>query len=180
MDEDWHIHITNKLEKRSCARRIKIFPVDTRIDHDTLQLVLLHSFFRFLKNLIIVERHGASKAEQSLRMLRRQLRGMFVEFFDHAKSIGPIRRADPIVAKHSDVDTGFILFLEQAVQIENRPRRLRMVPTLGHKVSVTIDDHEQFPPKSDIRGRRVECQISNLASAASPSLEVSALIMLIR
>src|SRR5215475_5403504 len=105
---------------------------------------------------------------------------MLVEFLDNSKSIGPIRRADPVVPENSDVDTGFILFLEQAVQIENRPRRFRMVPTLGHKVSVTIDDHEQFPPKSDIRGRRVECQISNVTSASSPSLEVSALIMLIR
>ena len=48
-------------------------------------------------------------------MLRRQLRGMFVEFLGHAKSIGALRRADPIIAENSDVDTGFILFPEQAI-----------------------------------------------------------------
>src|SRR5215475_6970063 len=75
---------------------------------------------------------------------------MLVEFLDNSKSIGPIRRADPVVAENSDIDTGFILFLEQAVQIENRPRRLRMVPTLGHKVSVTIDDHSNFLPNQTL------------------------------
>src|SRR5215510_5820698 len=83
-------------------------------------------------------------------MLRRQLRGVLVELFDDAKSVGAIRRADPIIAENSHVDTGFILFLEQAVKIENRPRRFRMEPTLGHKVRVTIDDHKQLPPKSTL------------------------------
>jgi hypothetical protein len=43
---------------------------------------------------------------------------MLVEFLDHAKSIGAIRRADPIVAENRHVDTGFVLLFEQAVQIE--------------------------------------------------------------
>src|SRR5262244_1994883 len=105
---------------------------------------------------------------------------MLVEFLDNSKSIGPIRRADPVVAENSDIDTGFILFLEQAVQIENRPRRFRVVPTLGHKVSVTIDDHEQLPPKPTLGVGESNVKFPTLTSASSLSLEVSGRIMMIR
>ena len=132
MDEDGHVHVTDQLKKGSRARRIEILPFDAGVDHDAFELVLLNGSFRLLKNLIVVEGHGAGEADQPLWMLRRQLRGVLVELFDHAKSVGTIRRANPIVAENSHVDTGLILLFEQAVQIENRLRRLRMEPPLWH------------------------------------------------
>jgi hypothetical protein len=68
---------------------------------------------------------------------------MLVELFDNPQSVGTLRRATPSIAEDSDVDTRFILLLEQAVEVENRLGGLRMEPTLWHEVSVAIDDHEK-------------------------------------
>jgi hypothetical protein len=67
---------------------------------------------------------------------------MLVELFNHAKSVGAIRRANPIVAEYSYIHAGGILLLEQTVEIKNGLRRLWMKPALGHQMSVAIDDHE--------------------------------------
>jgi hypothetical protein len=47
---------------------------------------------------------------------------MLVEFLHDPQRVVTVRRANPVIAENRDVHSGFVLLLEQAVQIENRLR----------------------------------------------------------
>jgi hypothetical protein len=106
---------------------------------------------------------------------------VLVEFFDHTKGVGAVRRANPIVAKDSDIDTGFILLFEQTLEIENRFRGFGVKPAVGHQMRVAIDDHEKLPPKLNIRGAQLDVNFEKpmyalafLTFVTLPSLRITA------
>src|SRR6266576_2747644 len=86
--------------------------------------------------------------------------GVFVKLLHYRQRISAVRRPNPVVAENRDIDAGLILLLEQAVEIENRFRRLRMEPTLGRQMGVTVDDHgNNYLSLLKHMGRVTACQI---------------------